>query len=230
MATKKTAAKKTAAKKPASTKTVARKPVATQPAVDAPTSTNPTPVVPAQRASVRMYRQGLGDCFLIAFPTASGKPFHMLIDCGVVLGTPDPKTRMSEVVRDIALVTGNQIDLLVATHEHWDHVSGFIQAQELFDKLTIGQLWVAWTEDPTDALANQLRAERRSAENALRMAVNHLAVAGDTDTAQRVSSLVGFFGAASGSTDDALNYAKKRAPGGKPRYCQPGGAPIVLEE
>jgi hypothetical protein len=42
--------------------------------------------------------------------------------------------------------------------------------------------------------------------------------------------LVGFFGAASGATDDALNYAKKRARGGKPRYCQPGGAPIVLEE
>jgi hypothetical protein len=91
-------------------------------------------------------------------------------------------------------------------------------------------LWVAWTEDPTDALANKLRAERRTAEKALRMAVNHLAMAGDTDTAQRVSSLVGFFGAASGSTDDALNYVKKRAPGGKPRYCQPGEAPIVLEE
>jgi hypothetical protein len=42
--------------------------------------------------------------------------------------------------------------------------------------------------------------------------------------------LVGFFGAASGLTDDALDYVKKRAPGGKPRYCQPGGAPIVLEE
>ena len=219
------ATKKTAVKKPA-----ARKTVTEQSPVHAPGSTNPTPVAPAQRVTVRMYRQGLGDCFLITFPGASGKPFHMLIDCGVVLGTPEPQTRMAAVVRDIALVTENQLDLLVATHEHWDHVSGFIQAQDLFDKLTTRQLWVAWTEDPTDALANKLRAERRTAEEALRMAVNHLAVAGDTDTAQRVSSLVAFFGAASGSTDDALNYAKKRAPGGKPRYCIPSEAPIALEE
>jgi hypothetical protein len=87
------------------------------------------------------------------------KPVHMLIDCGVVLGTPDPATRMKSVVGDIARSTDSQIDLLVVTHEHWDHVSAFIQVQDLFENLKIKQVWVAWTEDPADPLANKLRAE-----------------------------------------------------------------------
>jgi beta-lactamase superfamily II metal-dependent hydrolase len=180
--------------------------------------------------SVRMYRQGLGDCFLLTFPLGGGEAFHMLIDCGVVLGTSDPATRMGEVLDDIVKATGGRIDLLVVTHEHWDHVSGFTQARDGFDKLKIARVWVAWTEDPADPLARKLRAERRTAENALRMAAAHLAVAGDTETAERVDSLASFFGAAAGSTEDALAYAKGRAPGGKPRYCQPGEPAIVLPE
>jgi hypothetical protein len=173
MATKKTAAKKPAAKN-TSTK------VGTQPA-NKQRAANPRPLATPPRISVRMYRQGLGDCFLITFPSDSGRPFYMLIDSGVVLGTPDPATRMKSVVGDIARSTDSQIDLLVVTHEHWDHVSGFIQVQDLFENLKIQQVWVAWTEDPTDPLANKLRAERRTAEEALRIAVTHLALAGDTD-------------------------------------------------
>lgn len=206
MATKKTAPKKAAA----SNKTSAKKAV-------------------APRVRVRMYRQGLGDCFLITLPTDSGKPFYLLIDCGVVLGTPDPSTPMTKVVNDIAEVTEGHIHLLVATHEHWDHVSGFNQVQKLFDNLTIDAVWVAWTEDPKDKLAAKLRRERRTAENALRVAVNHLALSGATQMAQDVNSLVGFFGAKAGSTEDALNYIKQRA-GDNLRYCVPGEPPIDIPE
>jgi hypothetical protein len=222
------AAKKPAAKKPAVKKNAAK--VTTQPALNKQSAAAPSPLAPPPRISIRMYRQGLGDCFLITFPVGHGRPFYLLIDCGVVLGTPDPATRMKRVVGDIAQVTTGQIDLLVVTHEHWDHVSGFNQVQDLFENLKIQQVWVAWTEDPNDPLANKLRAERRTAEDALRIAVTHLALAGDPDTAQRVDSLIGFFGATSGSTGDALDYAKKRAPGGKPRYCQPGEPAITLPE
>jgi hypothetical protein len=31
---------------------------------------------------VRMYRVGLGDCFLVTFPARNG-PAHVLVDCGV---------------------------------------------------------------------------------------------------------------------------------------------------
>jgi beta-lactamase superfamily II metal-dependent hydrolase len=179
------------------------------------------------RATVRMYRQGLGDCFLLTFPT-KGKPFHMLIDCGVVLGTPNAQAKMQAVVEDIAKATGKHIDLLVVTHEHWDHVSGFTQAQSLFETVKeIDRVWLAWTEDPADPLAKKLRAERRNAENALRMAVARLGLAGAQESVQRVGSIVDFFGAKAGSTGAALDYVKKRA-GGKPKYCKPGEPPITI--
>src|SRR4051794_32631508 len=69
---------------------------------------------------IRMYCQGLGDCFLLSFPADKPK-FHMLIDCGVILGTPAGDDRMKEVVADIKEATGGVINLLVGTHEHWDH-------------------------------------------------------------------------------------------------------------
>jgi len=93
----------------------------------------------------------------------------------------------------------------------------------------VKKVWLAWTEDPKDALATKLRAERRNAEAALRMAVNHLALSGDQDTAERVQSLVSFFGAASGSTSDALAYVAKQLAKSKPRYCEPGEPPIELD-
>ena len=78
-----------------------------------------------ENVKVRMYRQGLGDCFLISLPRDGGVPFFILIDCGVILGTADPVKKMTAVVDDIAAATAGHIDLLVATHEHWDHLSGF---------------------------------------------------------------------------------------------------------
>jgi hypothetical protein len=179
---------------------------------------------------IRMYRQGLGDCFLITLPGKDG-PFYMVIDCGVVLGTcSDGIKTLTEAVKDISTVTKNQIDLLVLTHEHWDHVSGFKQARDLIDKLwTVKQVWTAWTEDRKDALANKLRAERKNTEDALRLSLAHLAAIGATDQYERVNSLVGFMGAASGSTSEALEFAKKL--GTQPlRFCQPGEDPIVLPE
>jgi hypothetical protein len=223
MARKNTPAKKLAPKKSATKAKAVAAPKTRR-------STGTSPSATASRVSIRMYRQGLGDCFLVSFAKTSKTPFNILIDCGVVLGTPDPVPRMKRVVEDIAGITSGKIDLLIVTHEHMDHVSGFNQVRDLFEKLKIDRVWVAWTEDPSNPLANKLRAERRTAEEALRIAVNHLALAGDAHTAERVDSLVGFFGATSGSTRDAFDYAKKRAPGGKPRYCHPGEPPIALPE
>jgi hypothetical protein len=91
---------------------------------------------PPPAVSIRMYRQGLGDCFLLSFPRA-GKPLYMLIDCGVLLGTKGQNERMREIADDIRLTTDGHIDVLVATHEHWDHLSGFLQAADVFDQITL---------------------------------------------------------------------------------------------
>ena len=68
-------------------------------------------------------------------PATQGRPFHMLIDCGVLLGTEDQDEQMRQVVAATSReTTGGRIDVLVATHEHWDHLSGFVQAGSVFDR------------------------------------------------------------------------------------------------
>src|ERR1700730_11869454 len=160
-AANKTASKKTAAKKTAANKQAAKK---------AGTSS---------RATVRMYRQGLGDCFLITLPRNNGKDFFILIDCGVILGTSGAQDTMKNVVTDIGKVTKNHIDLLLVTHQHWDHLSGFLQAKDEFEQIEIDEVWFAWTEDPKDALAKKLGAEHGKMRVALTAAAARYEIASD---------------------------------------------------
>ena len=114
---------------------------------------------------VRMFRQGLGDCFLLTFPGQNEQPVHMLIDFGVLLGTEEAKTKMRVVAEHILQATGGRIEVLVVTHEHWDHLSGFAQAQDLLgtDRLQVGEVWMAWTENPEDPVAPGLDRRRKRA-------------------------------------------------------------------
>ncbi len=110
------------------------------------------------RVRIRMYRQGLGDCFLVTFDDGTAAK-HILIDCGT-LGATTTDVRMSDVAHDIASATGGRLDLLVATHEHKDHVSGFVTESEVFDDdrvLKVERVWQAWTENPHDTLAADLK-------------------------------------------------------------------------
>lgn len=105
-----------------------------------------------------MYRQGHGDCFLIAFRQDDGEPFYLLIDCGKKKGS-DIHVSMRQVAENIRDATGGHLHLVVITHEHEDHVSGFLSEKEVFEKLHVDRLWLAWTEDPENELANSLRAK-----------------------------------------------------------------------
>lgn len=175
-----------------------------------------------------MYRQGLGDCFLISLPRNDGseKPFYVMIDCGVVLGTADPSTIMTKVMDHIVATTGGTIDLLVATHEHWDHLSGFIQAKPSFDKLKVGQVWLAWTEDSKDALTQKLKQEKGQALAALRMGLSAMQMAGDSDGAEELGGILEFFGATKGdTTTDALTNVRAKV--NAPRYCLPSDPPVA---
>jgi len=120
-----------------------------------------------------------------------------LIDCGVVLGTVDPKGVMTAVAKDILAETKKNLDVLVITHEHWDHLSGFDakQARAVFRQLKIGALWLAWTEDETDGLAKSLREERERRKQAAKAAKEAAKKRGLKRQAQRLTELLGFFGA-----------------------------------
>jgi len=107
---------------------------------------------------IRMYRQGLGDCFLLTF-TEDGKPeFNMMIDCGVLQKTKNDKAIMTKVVEHIEAAlpekTVNKekkrwLDVVVLTHEHADHISGFTKAKEVFERIHFGEVWAAWLDDET---------------------------------------------------------------------------------
>ena len=89
--------------------------------------------------AIRCYGQGLGDCFLLAFPTPyrPHSPHYVVIDCGIAAGTPDEEARMKAVVEDIAVATGGTVHKLVITHQHYDHVVGFSHAQDTWLACTL---------------------------------------------------------------------------------------------
>src|SRR5512139_1022301 len=108
---------------------------------------------PTAGVTVRMYRQGLGDCFLLAFPTGDPtKSYYVLIDCGVLQGAPNGAANLNAVAKSIQMATGGEIHLLVVTHRHADHISGFQIANSLFAQMTIHNLWLPWAENPDDPL------------------------------------------------------------------------------
>lgn len=135
---------------------------------------SPTLPPPPSGVTVRLYNPGFGDYVLLAFPTGGAKACYLLIDCGVHCGYPEDKEKIQRLARDVRAATGRHLDVAVATHGHPDRRSGFEQARAVFDDITIDQLWLPWTEDPTDPVARQLKqlyARRRKAlEAAIRLA------------------------------------------------------------
>ena len=185
---------------------------------------------PASRnATIRTYRHGLGDCHLITLYGKGAKTYRILIDCGVILGTPDASEWMNTVMIDIEEETGGVIDLLVATHEHWDHLSGFMQAKPVFDRLTVKEVWMGWTENPKDSQARSLRKERDATLAMLRLAVAHLQVAGAEQEWTAATSMLEFFGAAGRmTTKSALEAVRNKT--ANPRYCDPADPPTELPD
>lgn len=199
--------------------------------------------------AVRMYNNILGDCFLLRFPAESGE-INMLIDCGALQGMPNAAEIMREIAADIKATTKGHLDIVVATHEHVDHLSGFAQAKDIFDEMTIGELWLAWTEDPSDPDATRLRTRRHKTLDLLMRLDKHYSQtpiaeededpedAGESMQPERtpdnVNQLFAFTGetgmGVAGqkrmTTGDILSYLKKKAD--KVRYFVPGSAPLPL--
>jgi hypothetical protein len=206
-----------------------KKPAHAQPA----SATGSGPTVPVR---IRMYRQGLGDCFLVTFDPA-GKKIHMLIDCGS-LGAKTTGVKLSEVVADIRSTTGDHLHLLVVTHEHKDHVCGFHDVQDAFKKITVDNVWLAWTEDPDDSLAKTL-AKPEDLALALTHAAKALSDAGPThrnsvELGKAIKDIIGFSGDpdALGAADfaktvnEAMDFARKGYPSAKTQFHKPGQPPL----
>ena len=137
----------------------------------------------AKDLRVRMYRVGFGDCFLVSLPTGGDGESHrhVLVDCGVHpqgnLGT------MEQVLHDIGVVTGRKLALVVATHEHADHISGFGSRAEDFARFDVGEVWMPWAMNDRDPQAVASRKRRLAMVDDL---AKHFAAAGASAKARAV--------------------------------------------
>jgi hypothetical protein len=126
----------------------------------------------ADSVAIRMYTHGFGDCFLLTFLQEDQPVYRMLIDCGMLKGDSEPLKKVIADIKETCSDRG-QLDLLVQTHEHKDHISGFNLRENgvwLWDDIKVGQVWLAWTEntgEDGDDLANSLKEKHNKKKVAL---------------------------------------------------------------
>jgi beta-lactamase superfamily II metal-dependent hydrolase len=129
-----------------------------------------------------MYNVGFGDCFLVTVATG-GLPLRILFDCGSIAA--EPTVSMDDVLERLFADATDEgadaprIDVIVGTHRHRDHVSGF--AKPGWDRVAVQEVWMPWTEDPKDPLAKDIRERQSRLAQALEASLrSKLAVGGNT--------------------------------------------------
>src|SRR5690606_22023404 len=160
------------------------------------------------------------------------RPVYVLIDCGVIGGTPGGPDRMRAIVDDIATATDCTLDLLVLTHEHWDHLSGFVQAAEEWDQIKVNALWLAWTENgDTEGLPGALKKILERQQRTLALVADQTVRLGLRDRQTVATSLMGFMSDAAGqglpfaaapTVADAFQAGKAKVAADQHTYLEPG--------
>lgn len=103
------------------------------------------------KARLRAYNVGFGDCLLLTVHYTDRSQRSILIDFGSTgLPASAPPTRMADIAGDIARETGGHLDVVVATHRHADHISGFGSGKsgDLIESLDPKMIIQPWTEAP----------------------------------------------------------------------------------
>ena len=237
---------KVKAKTKSKTKAKAKAKIKAKAKVKPPPKVSP-PAGTGGTVSVRMYRGLLGDFFFVQHKRGE-RTFKMLIDCGVLqcIGTAAKKPstslgkeRIKAAIDSLMEETGGDIDLVVATHEHYDHLSGFILGKDAFKDLKIGEVWMAWTEDRGDKMGNGYREKKNKALRALTALTANPAFATAPET-QTVTDLLQFYGGiesggmaltglgengelkGNASMEAVLEWLKMRVGPSKVSYLEPG--------
>lgn len=137
---------------------------------------------PRRGVTVRMYHTGFGDCFLLSFRGQDKKARYMLIDCGVHQDDKEngPK-RMKAVAENIVMATGgrdSRLHVVAITHQHADHLWGFRYGEDAFKDIKIDELWLPWTEDPTNRTAQTLKDMCKKKKKVLKEVIAKLKAVG----------------------------------------------------
>jgi beta-lactamase superfamily II metal-dependent hydrolase len=190
----------------------------------------------AVSAKIRMFRLNeLGDCFLVTF-TAGGSTSHLLIDCGSFRNSGPSIARLDAITQAIGeALNGQPIDVVVGTHQHNDHVSGFVHCEDAFRAIGVRQVWLSWLDDPGDEQARaigeahgNLRLHLSAARDVLRAARRRGATvsAATAHSLEVLDDMLGFFGApAAGAPPDVPARGikiLKEIGAASPEYLQPG--------
>jgi len=189
---------------------------------------------PSNGLVVRHYCQGIGDCHLLKFAKDDGTDFWMLIDCGLHSSVSGSYETIDTIVDDIALATGGHIDVLVVTHEHWDHVSGFLTAGDKFAKIKVDTVWMGWTEDPKDPDAvafDKYKAAALGVTQKATLRLNQNANADDVTASVRagLQSLAGLQFGAKGEKVRSARDAARSLVAAEPVYLEPTTSPFMLD-
>lgn len=176
---------------------------------------------------VRCYCHGLGDCMLLTLRRKDGTPYRMLIDCGLHSATKGGPEKMRRVVEDLVAATrddafpGGKIDVIVGTHEHWDHLSAFLQEAETFSRMEVGEVWFSWAENPRDEDARKLDRFKTDAAAALVGAAARMAATGQLPDVQ--AGLDGMLGFSFGAKGERVRDARENLRGlAATRHLEPG--------
>ena len=106
------------------------------------------------------------------------------------------------------------------------------QARSVWDTIKTKAVWLAWTEDPKDVLANQLRGQRDEDMKKLRVGLQSAGAAlqMDEQAADRINELLSFNGwqldglgatdSDEGGTPEAMQYVRQRVD--SPTFLKPG--------
>src|SRR5262245_24584885 len=181
-------------------------------------------------ANIRMYRLNeLGDCFLITF-IADARKSRMLIDCGSFRNSGPSISRLKEITAHIrAELDGAPLDVVIGTHQHNDHLSGFVHCAKTFRAIEVGQVWLSWLDDPDDSMARRIGDTHNNFKLAVFKAHNQLKM---TPAGRRglrslevLEDLLGFYGVKGAAPPelpaDAVGILKKLGQE-KPKYLRPG--------
>ena len=100
------------------------------------------------RLTIRAYNVGFGDCILISWDEAD-RVHHAWVDFGT--HHLDDRSSFLPVFEDIKARTGGQLDLVLISHRHLDHMWGFWQFQErLKAEFQVARLWHAFVTPGAD--------------------------------------------------------------------------------
>jgi glyoxylase-like metal-dependent hydrolase (beta-lactamase superfamily II) len=172
---------------------------------------------------VRMYRIGFGDFFLLTVPTKSG-PQHILIDCGVFKG--DLKT-MDDCVKNLVAETGRKLALVIATHYHSDHISGFASNFDEFAQFEVGAVWLPNRLDPKLEIAMKLKEQITTVATQLQL---RLGARRDDAGVQAFNKVQDALGVGGATNEKALQLLTKGFKNKPPVFYYEAGNELDLPE